>query len=266
MDAQRGTSLQVSWILRIGIAMEFIGHGALGLLRTAAWTPYFAALGVPRETALSLMPFIGAIDVALGLAVLLYPMRAALLYMALWGLATAVMRPLAGESAWEAVERAGNIGAAAALFLMATGSGMGSWFCAAGFDTPKGGPSGLASWVLRLTTAGLLLGHGALGLLEHKAMLSSQYAAVGLQGSWAEPMIGGFECALALAVLARPAFGLLVFVFAWKLATEALSPMAGSSIWVFVEHGGSYAAPLALALLSRRTGEAVSAPLGGSPA
>jgi hypothetical protein len=28
--------------------------------------------------------------------------------------------------------------------------------------------------------------------------------------------------------------------------------MAGSPIWVFIEHGGSYAAPLALALMVRR--------------
>jgi hypothetical protein len=37
--------------------------------------------------------------------------------------------------------------------------------------------------------------------------------------------------------------------------------MAGSPMWVFVEHGGSYAAPLALALLVRfrEEPEAVSA-------
>jgi hypothetical protein len=74
---------------------------------------------------------------------------------------------------------------------------------------------------------------------------------LGLHFPWAEPLVGGLECVLALAVLIRPAFGLLVLVFAWKMATEALSPMAGSPIWVFIEHGGSYAAPLALALLAR---------------
>jgi hypothetical protein len=30
-----------------------------------------------------------------------------------------------------------------------------------------------------------------------------------------------------------------------------LAPMAGSPVWVFIEHGGSYAAPLALAMLVR---------------
>jgi hypothetical protein len=266
MDLQQGTAAQVSWVLRIGVAMEFIGHGALGLLHTAPWTSYFAVVGIPRESALAMMPIIGAVDIAIALAVLLYPARGAILYMALWGLATALMRPLAGESAWEAVERAGNFGAAGALFLMARGSGMGSWFRFAGFDAPSGGSRGQVGWVLRLTTAGLLLGHGALGLLVRKALLGSQYSAIGLQGAWAVPLIGGFECALAIAVLLRPGFGLLVFVAAWKLATEALSPMAGTPVWVFVEHGGSYAAPLALALLNRGRSAAASLPLRSSPA
>jgi hypothetical protein len=83
---------------------------------------------------------------------------------------------------------------------------------------------------------------------------------LGLNGSSVEPLVGAFECALALAVLLRPGFGLLVFVLAWKFASEALSPMAGSPMWVFVEHGGSYAAPLALALLMRSRDDPVAVP------
>ncbi len=43
--------------------------------------------------------------------------------------------------------------------------------------------------------------------------------------------------------------GLLLFVFAWKLGTEALRPLAGEPVWEFIERGGSYGAPLALAWL-----------------
>jgi len=47
---------------------------------------------------------------------------------------------------------------------------------------------------------------------------------------------------------------LLLLVAAWKLATEALFPLTGAPIWEFIERGGSYAAPLALAaLMARRT-------------
>jgi len=266
MESRRGINFQVCWVLRIGVAMEFIGHGALGLCHPAAWTSYFAVMGIPRQTALGLMPAIGSADIALGLAVWLYPARAALLYMAVWGLGTALMRPMAGESAWEAVERAGNFGAVSALFLMAKGEGVRSWWRFEGFEALEGALGGRVCWVLRLTTCALLLGHGALGLLVHKALLGVQYSAIGLQGAWVEPSIGGFECALALAVLFRPGFGLLLFVVAWKLATEALPPIAGSPIWVFIEHGGSYAAPLALALLSRERTAAVPQSLRASPA
>ena len=95
-------------------------------------------------------------------------------------------------------------------------------------------------------------GHALLGLWVRKPIFVGQYALLGLTGTWVEPLIGAFECVLALAVLIQPGVGLLLFVLAWKLATEALSPMAGSSIWVFIEHGGSYAAPLALALLRQK--------------
>ncbi|HXQ82083.1 MAG TPA: hypothetical protein VN775_12260 [Opitutaceae bacterium] len=251
MGFQRGSVAQASWVLRIGVAMEFIGHGALGFLHPAAWFPYFAVMGIPREAAASLMPLVGSLDLALALVALFHPLPGAVLYMALWGLGTALLRPLAGEPAWEALERSGNFGAALALFLMARREGASSWLRFRGFGALDEGSRSRVCWVLRLTTAGILLGHGALGLLVRKALLSTQYASIGLQGAWVEPCIGAFECALAVAVLVWPGFGLLIFVAAWKLATEALSPMAGSPIWVFVEHGGSYAAPLALALMDR---------------
>lgn len=256
MDPHRETPLQVAWILRVGVAMEFIGHGALGIRHVPAWVPYFGVVGIPSHTAYTLMPLVGAADVALGLAVLIRPVRRVILYMAAWGLFTAILRPLAGESGWEAVERAGNFGAAAALYLMARG-GEGSWLRYPDFAL-GGGTRTRVSWALRLTTAGLLFGHGALGLLVRKPLLGAQYAAVGLPEPWMEPLVGGFEIALALAVLVRPGFGLLAIVFAWKLATEALSPMTGSPLWVFVEHGGSYAAPLALAFLDRHGRAVVS--------
>jgi len=177
--------------------------------------------------------------------------RGVILWMAAWGLWTALLRPLAGESIWEAVERAGNYGTPLALFFLARGGGAGSWIKFRLSDPLEGAPLNRFCWLLRLSTVLLLAGHGALNLLVRKPVFSVQYSMLGLHFPWAEPLVGGLECVLALAVLIRPAFGLLAFVFAWKLATESLSPMAGSPIWVFIEHGGSYAAPLALALLLR---------------
>jgi hypothetical protein len=266
MHPNRQETLQISWVLRVGVAMEFIGHGALGINRVAAWSSYFAVVGISKVNALHLMPLVGTFDVTMALIVLFYPLRGLLLYMTAWALWTALLRPLAGESAWEAVERAGNYGALLALFLLAKGGGWKSWLR---FDLVDGWDERLQSvvgWTLRLTTVLLLLGHGALNLLVRKPIFSTQYAMLGLHGSSVEPIVGAFECALAAAVLFRHGFGLLVFVLAWKFATEALSPMAGSPIWVFVEHGGSYAAPLALALLVRTWDDPVPEPARRSPA
>jgi hypothetical protein len=236
--------------------MEFIGHGALGISGVAAWTSYFGVVGIPTDTAHQLMPLVGMLDVALALIVLFYPMRGVVLYMAAWGLWTALLRPLAGESAWEAVERTGNFGVLCALFLMAKGGNGRSWlrFKPAEMD---GALRMRVAWILRLTTVLLLAGHGALNIVVRKPVFAAQYGMLGLHGTWVEPAVGAFECVVALAVLVQPGFGLMLFVLAWKLATEALSPMSGSPMWVFIEHGGSYAAPLGLALILRSRGEPV---------
>jgi hypothetical protein len=266
MNPSKQEVVQVAWILRIGVAMEFIGHGALGIRGVAAWSSYFAVVGIPRATALTLMPLVGAFDVLMAMTVLFFPIRAVVLWMAAWGLWTALLRPLAGESAWEAVERTGNFGAVFALFLMARGGTRSSWLRLDLVDAVRPLLRRRINWVLRLTTALLLVGHGALNLLVRKPVFTTQYAVLGLHGTWVEPLVGAIECALALAVLFQPAYGLLVFVLAWKFATEALSPMAGSPFWVFVEHGGSYAAPLALAMLARRRESNASVPARVSPA
>ncbi len=243
-------------VLRAGTAACFIGHGALGLLRTASWTSYFAVAGIGREQALTLMPLVGLFDVALGLSALIVPVRAVILYMAAWGAWTAALRPLAGEPIWEAIERAGNYGAPLALALLLPGRGR-----ADGPDTARAAPRRRAVLgILRLTTVLLLLGHGMLQLALRKPMFCAQYALLGLPGAAVEPYLGALEIVLAAAVLLRPSRPLLFGVLGWKLATEALCPMAGLPLWVFVEHGGSYAAPLALAFLSPAPRESLTAP------
>jgi len=242
------------WILRVGVAACFIGHGMLGVNQTAAWTSYFAVVGISQQPAMTLMPWVGAFDVAMGLSVLFHPLRGVVFYMAVWALWTALLRPLAGEPFWEAVERAGNYGSPFALFLSSTRAcGIATGFGGQCRETIEAWRHPSVAWTLRLTTAFELFGHGALGCALHKAVVAAQYTLIGLPGATAEPMIGAFECLLALAVLLRPGRTLLLGVVGWKLATEALYPVSGSSLWVFVEHGGSYAAPLALAFIDHET-------------
>ena len=66
------------WLLRIACGLEFIGHGAFGVITKAAWVPYFGVMGIPARWAWKLMPVVGSVDIFLGLLVLLKPLRNAL--------------------------------------------------------------------------------------------------------------------------------------------------------------------------------------------
>jgi hypothetical protein len=105
--------------------------------------------------------------------------------------------------------------------------------------------------VLKWTTVLLLLGHGALGALTGKAVLTNQYATLGLPAA-ASSLVGWFEIGLAVVVAVRPSTGLLLGIVVWKLATESLWIVTGAPIWEMVERAGSFVAPLAMAALMRR--------------
>jgi hypothetical protein len=84
-------------------------------------------------------------------------------------------------------------------------------------------------------------------------VLVEHYASIGLTALVGDPhtlneVIGLFEVALGVLVFAWPATGVLVFVLAWKLATELLYVTAGAvgAGWEVTERAGAYAAPLAL--------------------
>jgi hypothetical protein len=236
-------------ILRAGAALCFIGHGAFGFITKAAWLPYFAVAGIPASGAWRMMPWIGAVDVLAGMCVLFAPRRLPLLYMTIWAAWTALLRPLAGESVSEAVERAGNYGVPLA-FLMLVGWPRSWKSLIEPLSETMGDPRTLARVreVLKWTTVLLLAGHGALGAITGKPLLTGNYAAIGLAPA-TTALVGWFELALAAAVAVRPAVGLLLFVAAWKLATESLFLAAGAPVWEVLERAGSYAAPLALAVL-----------------
>lgn len=108
----------ISWVLRVAVAGEFIGHGVFALEKKVGWVKYFTAVGIGVDTANQLMPLIGVMDVTLGLLVLAYPVRPALLWMAFWGFWTALMRPIAGDPIWDFFERWANWGAPLALWSM----------------------------------------------------------------------------------------------------------------------------------------------------
>jgi hypothetical protein len=251
--ARRTPEWSLHWLFRLALCAEFVGHGAFGVMTKPAWVPYFTLFGFPEAWAWHFMPVVGSIDITLGVLALLAPTRAGLLYMAWWGLFTASLRPLAGESGWEMLERAYNFGVP---FLMLWMHGMGTtaraWFAVL-TEIPRVtvAQAQTAQWVLRGIMAGMLIGHGAFGLVMGKANLLGFYEAAGF-GVFGIPLptlsaaIGGFEMGLGVLCLVAtwPAF--FVLVCAWKLGTEGLyvPAQAYGAWWEVLERGSSYAAPL----------------------
>lgn len=109
----------IEWVLRIAIAGEFIGHGVFALQGKAQWIGWIHQLtGTNKEFAAQLLFFIGLFDILVALMILIKPMRAILLWAAIWGFWTALVRPLVGEPIWDFVERWANWGAPLALLLI----------------------------------------------------------------------------------------------------------------------------------------------------
>lgn len=123
-------SKKVQWILRIAVAGEFIGHGVFALQQKEGWLKYFDAVGVSADNAMTLMPIIGAMDLLLAALILVKPIRVAVLWMAFWGLWTALIRwPLGPDPFWDFVERSANWGAPLALlFLLGWPKTLKDWF------------------------------------------------------------------------------------------------------------------------------------------
>lgn len=113
---------KIEWILRIGVAGEFLGHGVFAILGKADWIKWTQQLtGLDAGTAGTLMMLVGLMDVIMAIIVLWKPIRPLLLWMAFWGFWTALVRPLVGEDLWKKdiwdfIERFANWAAPLALY------------------------------------------------------------------------------------------------------------------------------------------------------
>jgi hypothetical protein len=65
-----------------------------------------------------LMPYIGYLDIIVAVSVLIKPLRIILIWAIFWAFLTALMRPIAGGSILDFVERAGNWATPLALLLL----------------------------------------------------------------------------------------------------------------------------------------------------
>ncbi|MBI4385723.1 hypothetical protein HY573_02740, partial [Candidatus Parcubacteria bacterium] len=84
----------LKWILRIAVAGEFVGHGVFAVQGKKQWVGWIQQFtGADVALATQLLWFVGAMDIAFAILVLLRPVRLALLWMAVWGFWTALVRP-----------------------------------------------------------------------------------------------------------------------------------------------------------------------------
>ncbi|MGH9189987.1 MAG: hypothetical protein ACRD0Q_08155 [Acidimicrobiales bacterium] len=262
LESWRQTPLatRLHWALRIGVVMEFVGHGLAGLYQSKAWIPYFGLFGISERFAVDHMMYVtGVVDIILGALVLYRPMRAVLLYMTFWGFMTAWLRPLAGESWFELVERGANYGMPLAFLMLAGwgGRSLRRWFEHVRPDTSPVLDENLRrqlSWVLRISVALLLVGHGGLGVWADKKEWFDFFGWFGVGQATVASVhlmqwVGVFEIVLGVAVLVKPLRGLLVFVLVWKVGTELLRPLVGQPNFQFIERGGNYILPIALVWL-----------------
>ncbi|MHA4808265.1 hypothetical protein ACX0G9_09155 [Flavitalea flava] len=256
------TEQKLHYTLRIAVAMCFIGHGAFGIITKPVWCNYFAVFGIGHDLAYRLMPLLGSVDILLGIVMLIFPVRAIAAWLVLWGIVTALLRPLSGEAFAEFIERAGNFGAPLAFLILTdpgtmqgAGKGFREWFTRVNPDqTVDPDTMRKVAWCLRIVVFFLLLGHGWLNLIEKKGLIG-QYTALGLPNpAKTALLVGLFEVMAAFAVLIRPVRPILFGLFLWKMASELFYPHYELFEWV--ERAGSYGALFALWLVSKKKASA----------
>ncbi|OGG45334.1 hypothetical protein A2673_00305 [Candidatus Kaiserbacteria bacterium RIFCSPHIGHO2_01_FULL_50_13] len=109
----------IEGVLRIAVSAEFIGHGVFAYQGKEEWLAWFPHFGITNmDIALQLMALVGIMDIALGILILVRPVRILILWMALWAVWAALVRPIVGDPIWDFVERGANWGAPLALFLL----------------------------------------------------------------------------------------------------------------------------------------------------
>ncbi len=254
----------VWWLFRMFIMWEFVGHGAFGVITKPEWVQFFAVVGINETWAYHLMPIVGSFDILMGLSVLFYPTRAVLLWMAIWGVWTALLRPLSGTSWTEFFERAYNYGYPfACLYLAGYGQNLKHWFAKIEHTSFNKDQIKFIRVFFQVSIAAYLIGHGGFGLLDNKGGLVKQYDTIGITALFGGDVtlalrsLGAIEVLLGVAVLLIPVTPVLILICAWKVITELFFPMSGA-FWgwfEFIERGSSYAMPIALIYFNKISAE-----------
>ncbi len=110
---------KIEWLLRIGVAGEFIGHGLLGIGGKADWVKWIGQMvHTSTSTSTTLLLLIGVSDLIVAAIILFRPIRPVLLWATFWGFWTALVRPLVGVGWLDFIERSTNWAAPLALYYL----------------------------------------------------------------------------------------------------------------------------------------------------
>ena len=272
---------QLHWTLRVTVALCFIGHGTWGLITKSGWLPFFASQGIESELAWTLQPIIGAFDIIMALLLLRKSNRAILIWMFLWALWTAMLRPLAGNldkpvevtegqwvveireearpdktQTWEFWERAGNWGPPFMLLVMGGAFAIRRKDLLGNYEEPEIKDSTIDTvfFLCKLCLALLLIGHAGFGFVVQKQMLIDHWQSIGVNADVDFiTKIGYAEFALGILIFLAPLRPLIFLALGWKLFTEFLyvpaDTVAGMgivNIFEWIERWGDYGIPLAM--------------------
>jgi len=245
---------KLHYTLRLAIAMCFIGHGAFGIITKPIWVNYFAVFGIGEHWAYNLMPVVGIIDISLGILVLIKPYRVIVLWLVIWGLITATLRPLSGEPFAELIERAGNYGAPLALLILSgriRNINIKDLFKPIEPDVKA---DAATLWglflILRIILFLLLAGHGWLNIIGKKSLLD-EYSRIGLANTTlTAQIIGVYEITAAAFILVKPFKIFIIITLVWKMLSELFYPHW--EVFEWIERGGSYCTLLALCFIAEK--------------
>lgn len=113
----------VEWLLRVGVAGEFVGHGLLAIGKKPDWINWVRLMThLDASSATTLMVVVGCFDLIVAAIILLKPVKPILLWAAFWGFWTALVRPIVmylgatGVGWLDFVERSANWAAPLALY------------------------------------------------------------------------------------------------------------------------------------------------------
>ena len=126
--ARQTLEWKIHWLFRLACFVNLSAMAPLACSQNKPGSPIFTLFGIPGAWAWRLMPVVGGCGYPLGTLTLVAPIRAALLYMTIWGFFTALLRPLAGKGGG-VFERAYNFGVPGLMLWMhSAGTACNTWF------------------------------------------------------------------------------------------------------------------------------------------